>query len=201
MSLTGSTGYSASSHGIEQIAESGVHPRPWKIDKSKDAAQSHINGLATTYHDIRVQLPAGQVQHALIDVFFEECNWYFGLLERSYFDEWHAEWEALDGMTGSSTGLIIRCWRFTALLFEVLAVGIHFIRRDWNRAEMPDLADDASRNELSQRFWENGVRVSDLVSRYDADIVCVHQGLIRAFWLKNAGRGKEAWFSLGACIR
>lgn len=201
--LTDSTGYASSTHAVEQYAELGLHARSPSSARGafNTDAQRHTQGQRSTYLEIRTQLPIREIRHALIEVYFGKCNWFFGLVGRSHFDEWLAEWEVLNQDLGSSTGLVMRCWRFTGLLFQLLAVALQFLEPYDACLDSFDVDSDASRTALSHRFSENGVQLSDLAGRYDADIVGVHQGLLRAFWLKNSGRGKEAWFTLGECIR
>lgn len=201
--LTNSIGYASSTHVVERDAQLPPHTnhRQSQRDVFDTRTQPHLEGLLSAYLDIRAQLPVRKAQNALIDLYFEQCNWFFGLIERSYFNDWQAEWEVLEKSTSSSEVLTIRRWRFTGLLFQLLAVALQFLEPGGVYTDLLDIADDSSRTALAQRYSENGLRIMSLAGQYNADLMGVHHGLLRTFWLKNAGRGKGAWFTLGECIK
>lgn len=195
--LTDSTGYAASAY----VVEHDVAPAT-SLDPGRNPADNEsVERLRPTYLDIRAQLPTRQMQDALIEVFFRDCDWFFGLLEEQCFREWKTEWDILDQESGSSAWLVMKSWRFTGLLFQVLAVALQFLDPHSACAKALDIFNDVSRIALSQRFSENGLKISDLIGRYDTDLVSVNHSLLRCFWLKNSGRGKEAWFALGGCVK
>jgi hypothetical protein len=201
--LTHSTGYSSSAYVVQdytQFSRGGQTPAPGSAPFLA-SVQPRLSESRSIYLAIRAQLPIKKIRRALIDTYFNECNWYFGLLERHYFDTWQAEWDVLDATSSSSTGLSMSCWRFTGLIFQLLAVALQFLEPQAHCTEMLDIVSDTSRVALSRRFSENAVQVFELAGRYGADLVGVHHSLLRAFWLKNAGCGKEAWFSVGESIR
>ena len=76
------------------------------------------------------QLPSNAIAKELVDVFFSEANWYFGVLERYYFDKLHNSWYAVgDAMPPKGEfGSILRDLQyFPALLFQVLAVALQYL--------------------------------------------------------------------------
>jgi Fungal specific transcription factor domain len=150
------------------------------------------------------QLPSNAIAKELVDVFFSEANWYFGVLERYYFDKLHNSWYAVsDAMAPKGEfGNILRDLQyFPALLFQVLAVALQYLPPNTTSARVLHLEDPAACDRLSEEYSRLGVDIMALLGRHNSSLTAVQQDLMRALWLKNCSRGTESWYSLGDAIR
>jgi hypothetical protein len=150
------------------------------------------------------QLPSNTIAEELVNVFFSEANWYFGVLERHYFDKLHNSWHALsDAMPPKGEfGNILRDLQyFPALLFQVLAVALQYLPPNTASARVLHLKDPAACDRLSQEYSRLGMDIMALLGRHNSSPTAVQQDLMRALWLKNCSRGTESWYSLGDAIR
>lgn len=55
--------------------------------------------------------------------------------------------------------------------------------------------------QLSQKCSDIGVEIIQLLGYQGTTIVAVQHDLLRAAWLKNRGRGAEAWHALSTSVR
>ena len=55
--------------------------------------------------------------------------------------------------------------------------------------------------ELSQKYNDAGVELLHLLGCHGTTLAGVQHDLLRAAWLKNRGRGAEAWHALSASLR
>jgi len=150
------------------------------------------------------QLPSNTIAKELVDVFFSEANWYFGVLERHYFDKLHNSWHTVSGAmpTKGEFGNILRDLQyFPALLFQVLAVALQYLPPNTASARVLHLEDPAACDRLSQEYSRLGMDIMTLLGRHNSSLTAVQQDLMRALWLKNCSRGTESWYSLGDAIR
>ena len=150
------------------------------------------------------QLPSNIIAKELVDVFFSEANWYFGVLERHYFDKLHNAWYAVSDvmLPKGGFGNILRDLQyFPALLFQVLAVALQYLPPNTASAKALHLEDPAVCDRLSQEYSRLGMDIMALLGRHNSSLTAVQQDLMRALWLKNCSRGTESWYSLGDAIR
>ena len=156
------------------------------------------------FYDIIAQLPPNFVIRELADVFFSEANWYFGILEPYYFERLYSSWGTLEQIT---TGQAIldeispELLYFPTLLFQVLAVALQFLPPSASSISILQVGTALACDRLSERYSEKGVELMATLGRYRSTITGVQHDLMRTFWLKNCGRGKEAWYILGSAIR
>lgn len=140
----------------------------------------------------------------LIEVYFSQANWYFAVLEEYYFEKLYSSWCALnDDLTanGQDTEMTRDLLHFPGLLFQVLAVSLQFTSLDMPCVELLGVNDMAERDRLSSDFSERGMEIVRIVGTNDPTITSTQNDLMRALWLKNSSRGKEAWQILGRAIR
>ena len=156
------------------------------------------------FRSLLKQLPSNIIAKELVDVFFSEANWYFGVLDRYYFDKLHISWHAVsDAMPPKGEfGNILRDLQyFPALLFQVLAVALQYLPPNTASARVLHLEDPAACDRLSQEYSGLGMDIMALLGRHNSSLTAVQQDLMRALWLKNCSRGTESWYSLGDAIR
>jgi hypothetical protein len=144
------------------------------------------------------------VTRQLIEIFFSEANWYFAVLEKYYFEKLYTSWSTLsnDLMThGQSGGLPPDLLHFPALLFQVIAVALQFAPLDTPCIQSLGVDSFAARDRLSGEFSDRGMTIVRIMESDAPAMTTVQNNLMRALWLKNNSRGREAWHILGAGIR
>lgn len=172
--------------------------------------------LQSKYDRCVACLPPTAVIEALVDSFCSEVNWYMGILERPYFEAQLQAWlrdndqnqevfVSPDAVTVASSldarGLLVDTLYFPAALFQVLAISLQFlpfqdpVRQSF---KMPSLSDS---DKLSRLYSDFGVELTTLLGRHESSSTAVLADLLRCGWLKNVGRGDEAWFSLSDAVR
>lgn len=153
--------------------------------------------------DLCAKLPPQPVTRRLVDIYFSEANWYFALLEQHYFDKIYNSWYTFsDHRTNDCLKELPRdLLHFPALLFQVLAVSLQFAPLDCPFVQTLGVHDFDTRDRLSGEFSARGVDVLGILGRDDPSITTVQSDLMKALWLKNSSRGREAWHALGGAIR
>lgn len=154
--------------------------------------------------DLCAMVPSQAVTEELIQVYFSEANWYFALLEKHYFERLYSSWYALHNYTGEnlhSEQLSRDLLYFPALIFQVLAVALQFAPLDLPSVQALGADDLARRDCISSDFSTRGMDIARIVGGHDPSIVAVQNDIMRALWLKNSSRGREAWHMLGSAIR
>lgn len=147
------------------------------------------------------KLPPRTVAEALVNFFFEEVNWHYFILERLYFDDLFSRWPP-----GEQTGpvrylkpaeLTAELQYFPSLLFQVIALALQFLPPDH------DMFVELSQAEInsSQTYSDLGHEILSLLGRPGFTLTAVQADFLRSSWLKNYGKGVEAWHVIGYAIR
>lgn len=154
--------------------------------------------------NICARLPQRPVLRELINIYFAEANWYFATLEQPYFEKLYNSWCSLNDHSiehGQGPDLSSDLLHFPALLFQVLAVSLQFISPDTNCSRALGVDSFTARDCLSSKYSTNGVEIARIMGALDPTITAVQIDLMRALWLKNSSRGREAWHAVGSAIR
>lgn len=151
------------------------------------------------------ELPSHTVLAYLVAVFFAEVNAAAQVLERYYFDKTLVEWLTVTATRPNDAleQLSRHVAYFPALLFQVLAMGVHFLpKHDDVMTPLPaELQDTDTRKALAQRYSSLGEELMTLLGRQNSTICGVEHDILRVYWLKTTGRGTAAWHVLGTGIR
>lgn len=155
------------------------------------------------YLQVSQTLPEYSIVHGLVDVFFNEANWYFTVLDRYFFDSAHRDWLTHGPRTTDALhkGYVTDTVFFPALLQQVLAVAIQFVPEHSTIATLMKQCGTPPSDRLSQSYSDAGESILDLLGRHNHSLVAVQADLMRCAWLKNSGQGSRAWYSLGSAIR
>lgn len=149
-------------------------------------------------------IPSQAITRQLIEIYFAEANWYFALLEKYYFEKLYTSWCDLNHHSredGHFEGLSRDLIYFPALIFQVLAVALQFTPLNIPCAQALGIDSFTRRDCLSSDFSAKGMEIVRVVGRHEPAITAVQNDLMRALWLKNSSRGREAWHVLGGAIR
>jgi len=198
--LIDSIGYSTSSHASDIITENQI-THGYQSDPELPLPPDISDATMTMYLGMKARLPVRSIQEELLIIFFQECNWFFGLLEPYCFRKLQRKIEAIEQDVSRNAQQMLTSWSFTALLFQTLAVALQFLPAGATCIEALAIQNRATRDALSERYSNISSHIISIVSQTKTDITCVECLLLRAFWLKNSGRGKESWRALGNCVR
>ena len=146
------------------------------------------------------RLPSRMAINKLVEFFFDDVNWQYFILEKQYFDCLVTCWygtsvETLPHLGHEDLGRELHY--FPALLFQVLGLAIQFLPLNstvWECLSQADMA-------LCQKYSDIGV---ELMRHAQSEIVAltkIQADFLRASWLKNIGKGVEAWRAVGNAIR
>lgn len=146
------------------------------------------------------QLPSRMAISKLVAVFYSDVNWQYFILEKYYFDCLLACWYDANVESLPHLGheeISRELYYFPALLFQVLGLAIQFLPFDSPVWEFLSKADV----DLSQRYSDIGIELMTHLKRERVALTAVQTDFLRASWLKNVGKGVEAWHSIGNAIR
>ena len=160
-------------------------------------------------------MPSRQITEMLLTHYFEEADWYFTIVDQSYFMSMYRMWTEdcaqraaakCEQTTNKKRGIQAENSRnellyFSAVLMQVLALSLQFLPVHSPIGELLDISSLPAADRLSRVYSDAGAEVMSLLGRHDSAVSAVLADLIRSAWLKNTGRGNEAWFSLADAIR
>ncbi|KAK5313546.1 hypothetical protein LTR93_010850 [Exophiala xenobiotica] len=156
------------------------------------------------YLELVAQLPLDFVAVELLDTYFDRGNWFFGLLERYYFDQAYTAWQNHRQLLIEHSSLEVlprNLLHFPALLYQVLPVAIQLVSPDQPVAKLIEVQTPAARDQWSHRWSQKGAELMMNLELEEPSILAVQHELMRALLLKNSGHGRPAWHRLGSAIR
>ncbi|KAJ5186847.1 hypothetical protein N7449_009841 [Penicillium cf. viridicatum] len=196
---TGDNNYLSKVHE-EQMVEADRQFQPGNFQRIIPLPEAARQELC----NICARLPHRLVMRELINIYFAEANWYFAMLEQHYFEKLYNYWCSLNDSStehGQVADVPPDLLHFSALIFHVLAVSLQFVSPDTNCSRALGVDSFNVRDHLSSNFSTSGVEIARILGTLDPTITAVQNDLMRAFWLKNCSRGREAWHALGGVIR
>ncbi|KAJ6005700.1 hypothetical protein N7451_003644 [Penicillium sp. IBT 35674x] len=145
------------------------------------------------------RLPPKDISDELITTFFSDVNWHYCIVEKFYFNDLYSRWSGTE--TSQLTYLSsYECSQelryFPCLLFHIVALSLQFLPP--GAALWKFFGEETS---LSQKYSDMGVELFKLLGGQGIALTAVQASLLRASWLKNLGRGIDAWRSLANAIR
>lgn len=144
-------------------------------------------------------LPPKHITDELIVTFFLDVNWHYFIVEEFYFNDLFSRWYSTETSQLtylSSYELSQELRYFPSLLFQIVALSLQFLPP--GAPAWRFFRDEAS---LSQKYSDMGVKLLELLGGQSTALTAAQANLLRASWLKNLGRGIDAWRSLGIAIR
>jgi hypothetical protein len=153
----------------------------------------------TQYWKLASQLPPPRVINNLVTLYFTTINWQYCILERYYFGGLLQQWLLVQRNTVTELKQDLLC--FPALLFQVLAVALHFAPpHAYATAENEQIHQTTCTN-LSRCYSDVGVNMMNLLGENGRGVNAIEHYFMRAWWLKTSGRKADAWHSIGTSIR
>ncbi|CAI7668375.1 unnamed protein product [Penicillium palitans] len=155
------------------------------------------------YRELVRQLPSKACIDILVQTFFSDFNWQYGLLDEESFREDLYAWgnisysELQAGLARLAVGTIL----FPALLFQVLAQALLFHSPHDDMINSLITMADMTFHDLGAEYSYMGAELLAVLGKKDITIVTVQAGVLRAAFLKSSGKVVEGWHTLGAAIR
>lgn len=198
------------------------HPtsRGTTLSSKSNIQKSHASYNSPKYHVLVSRLPSETIMDQLVDVFFAEAGWYFCLVDQPYYDELVRLWkishasssspDSDDGLSATSlpTGLkstfvqdVSEIQYFPAVLFQMLALALHFLPPSHPVRHDLRLTDQPSADQMSKTWSDDGHEVMSVLGRIESPLAAVIADLLRCTWLKNSGLGGNAWHVLSDAVR
>lgn len=146
-------------------------------------------------------LPSPEIVQQLIEVFFNEANWYFAVLDKYFFDSMYRRWLTVRSEAQTTDAASLEVLHFVPLLVQVMALAMQFLSPGHACERLLGVRRQEERDEMSGSLSETGEALMNLLERRLSTITSVQADLMRCAWLKNDGRGSEAWYSLGNAVR
>lgn len=144
-------------------------------------------------------LPPKHIIDELLGTFFSDVNWHYFIVEKFYFNDLLSRWyntETSQLTYLSSYEFSQELKYFPCLLFQIVALSLQFLPPG---AAVWDFFKEEKN--LSQKYSDMGMKLLEVLGGQGIALTAVQTSLLRASWLKNLGRGIEAWRSLGNAIR
>jgi hypothetical protein len=152
------------------------------------------------HESLIAKLPPRTVIEALVNLFFDEVNSHYFILERFYFNELFSRWPSKENVQPAkdlnSAQLSTELRYFPALLFQIIALSVQFLPPDWN-----GLSGSSYKLSTSRTYSDLGDRLLYLLDRPGLAISAIQADFLRSSWLKNCGRTVESWHTVGYAIR
>lgn len=170
---------------------------------------------SASYDSLVARLPSDVVVQDISRLFFDEADWYFCVLDQPYYYELYNLWKSRNSSTGPNARNLSRpvpekpifvrnedeIRYFPALLFQVLALTLHFLPNSCVSRDLLNLNDHVVADRLSKYYSDTGLEIMATLGRVDSPISAVLTDLLRCAWLKNSGLGTHSWHALGDAIR
>lgn len=146
-------------------------------------------------------LPATGTVQELVEVFFKEANWYFAILDQYFFNAMHIKWIVFHCGAKNGDTVSMEVAHFAALLLQTTALALQFLPLGHLCEHSLSVRQQKERDEMSERLSESGESLMNLLKRRQPTVTSVQADLLRCAWLKNDGKGTDAWNSLGNAVR
>ncbi|CZR57758.1 uncharacterized protein PAC_07647 [Phialocephala subalpina] len=192
-------GYSSIKESNAFVEAGNVLP----ISSGHDTHKAFPDSVRTTlqkYWQLVSELPSALVFDKLIATYLTEVHWIYCIIEPRYLNDTLIEWRKFTSSASGSTSVDaispeLRC--FPAMLFQLLATSL---LHSPSGIKIEELLESTPLQQ-SQKYSDAGVEIIQLLGYQGTSLVGVQHDLLRAAWLKNRGRGAEAWHALSTSIR
>ncbi|KAK6379540.1 hypothetical protein LTS17_006458 [Exophiala oligosperma] len=169
-------------------------------EKTKTATLSPCS--FETYRSIIRRLPCQGCVNHLVSVFFQEVNWQFAFLDRSFFDEQLQEYyqHPVDAVSESHCTIPTELISFPALLFIVLALGIQFLPPQGSESLHSSCLWGIPGDEKSYGNNCSTLQLLGLLEKDAISLTYIQAEFLTVSWLKNRGAIAEAWHTLAQAV-
>jgi hypothetical protein len=146
-------------------------------------------------------LPPRLYVYILVDMFFEQVNWQYSVVDRNYFMPQLADfYQAIPSIFSEdppdiSSGV----FTFPSLLFQVVGSAFQFLPPDYDRS-LDDLCMGRSFDDLAKSYSDSGIEMLALFEKESLNLISVQAGFLRVALLKSFGYVVEAYRMIGQVV-
>lgn len=146
-------------------------------------------------------LPPRLYVYLLVEIFFEQVNWQYSIVDRNYFMPQLADfYNAVPSIFSEDPPEISSdVFTFPSLLFQVVGSAFQFLPPDYDRS-LDDLCMGRSFDDLAKSYSDSGIEMLALFEKESLNLVSVQAGFLRVALLKSFGYVVEAYRMVGQVV-
>lgn len=211
LSLVNRAGFAATPGGssFDQLGGVDFYGPSNFSSPSQDLARQRIRDRRDEYLRLVARLPPPDIVHALLDFSIRDVYWAIVAIDEHRLKIMYSEWcskppeEHIQGQHENGVPTIMQgeLIHFPALLFQILAKILHHLSPQHPAATDLGLKEYTDCTRLSETYYLVGSRIITILGREYPTLCSVEADLTSCFWLKDSGRGAEAWHRLANAIR
>jgi len=158
-----------------------------------------------SYHDNYVRLlrglPPRLYVYILVDIFFEQVNWQYSIVDRNYFMPQLTDfYKALPSIFSDDPPEISSdVFTFPSLLFQIVGSAFQFLPPDYDQS-LDDLRMGRSFDDLAKSYSDSGIEMLALFEKDSLNLSSIQAGFLRVALLKSFGYVLEAYRMVGQVI-
>ncbi|PMD41813.1 hypothetical protein L207DRAFT_426556 [Hyaloscypha variabilis F] len=180
-----------------------------RVDSASNALQKdHISitmPRSPSYYDNYLRLlrglPPRLYVYILVDIFFEQVNWQYSIVDRNYFMPQLTDfYKALPSIFSEDPPETSHdVFTFPSLLFQVVGSAFQFLPPDYDRS-LDDLRMGRSFDDLAKSYSDSGIEMLALFEKDNLNLSSVQAGFLRVALLKSFGYVLEAYRMVGQVV-
>jgi hypothetical protein len=147
-------------------------------------------------------LPLRLYVYILVDIFFDQVNWQYSIIDRNYFmsqlDDFYEASHSI--FSEEQANISSDVYTFPSLLFQVVGSTFQFLPPDYDRS-LDDLCMGRSFDDLAKSYSDSGIELLALFEKESLNLISVQAGFLRITLLKSFGYVVEAYRMVGQVIR
>jgi hypothetical protein len=167
-----------------------------------DIAMSRSPSQNDKYLRLLRGLPPRLYIYILVDIFFDQVNWQYSIIDRNYFmSQLRDFYEASHSIfSEEQVNISSDVYTFPSLLFQVVGCTFQFLPPDYDRS-LGDLCMGSSFDDLAKSYSDSGIELLALFEKESLNLISVQAGFLRITLLKSFGYVVEAYRMVGQVIR
>jgi Fungal specific transcription factor domain len=146
-------------------------------------------------------LPPRLYVYILVEIFFEQVNWQYSIIDRNYFMPQLTDfYEATRSIYSEDQAEVSPdVYTFPSLLFQVVGCAFQFIPADYDRS-LDDLCMGRTFDDLAKSYSDSGIEMLALFEKENLNLISVQAGFLRITLLKSFGYVVEAYRMVGQVV-
>ncbi|KIW18742.1 hypothetical protein PV08_03031 [Exophiala spinifera] len=154
------------------------------------------------YRSIIRRLPCHGCVNHLVGVFFQDFNWQYAILERSFFDEQLQKYyqQPIDDLSEFYHSIPTDLVTIPALIFIVLALALQFLPPDGSRSLHSSCLWGIPGDEQNYEHRCPTKQLLGLLGKDAISLTYIQAEFLMVAWLKNRGAIAESWHTLAQTV-
>ena len=180
-----------------------------RVDSASNPLQNDRVSIAMprspSYHDNYLRLlrglPPRLYVYILVDIFFEQVNWQYSIVDRNYFMPQLADfYKDLPSIFSDDPPEISPdVFTFPSLLFQIVGSAFQFLPPDYDQS-LDDLRMGRSFDDLAKSYSDSGIEMLALFEKDSLNLSSIQAGFLRVAFLKSFGYVLEAYRMVGQVV-